>query len=265
MHTTYTRHEMPAFMQIQFAFTGAVRDPQNGTLPAGVTARRMAVYQELIFNNIDESLRSAFPVLREISSERRWRGLIRDFLIEHRARTPLFPELPREFLRYLEQVRTPRDDDFPFMVELAHYEWAELALGISEEAISDAGISRKVLPLDGIPQLSPLIWLCQYRYPVHRIAPGFMPKKPGAEPTYLLIYRDRNDEVGFMELNRVTAGLLQRLQQNSDKSAETVLLELARELHHPNPATVIHGGEVILQEFLARDIILGTRQRGETP
>lgn len=260
MHAAHKRAELPAFMHTQYAFAGAVRDPANAPLPDGVAPRRMAVYQELIYNNIDDFLSNAFPVLRRISSDARWHGLMRDFLVEHRARTPLFPEMPREFLHYLEQVRTPREGDFPFMLELAHYEWAELALGISEETIDERDIERATPLLQGVPQLTPLHWLCSYRYPVHRIGPDFIPDEADGEPTHLLVYRDRRDEVGFMVLNPVTAQLVQQLKLNRDVSGEQLLRGMAEAMQHPNPETVVRGGEAILQDMLVRDVILGCRR-----
>ena len=57
---------------------------------------------------------------------------MRAFYRDHRCQTPLFPEIAREFLRFLEARairRTPRRP--PFLRELAHYEWVELALQIA--------------------------------------------------------------------------------------------------------------------------------------
>lgn len=259
MQTASNRHDIPAFMQTQLAFTAAVRDPDNRHAPEDVPSRRMAVYQELVYNNIDDALSSVFPVLRKISSDKRWHGLMRDFLVEHRAKTPLFTELAQEFIRYLEHVRSPRKEDYPFMLELAHYEWAELALGISEVNIDEAEIQHDEELLDGVPVLSPLAWLCSYHYPVHRIGPEFIPEEPGESLTWMLVYRDRNDRVGFMELNPVTAQLLQRMKENRHKSGKMLLEEIATALQHPNPKAVILGGAEILHDLQARDIILGSR------
>lgn len=259
MYASKSRPEMPGFIQTQFAFAGAVRDPQNGLPPSDIEPRRMALYQELIYTNIEDFLSNAFPVLRRISSDNNWHALVRDFIVEHRATTPLFPEMPREFLAYLENERGMREHDFPFMLELAHYEWAELALGISEESIEAHPVDDTPSLLQDIPVISPLVWLCSYRYPVHRIGPDFIPEQPGEILTHLMVYRDRNDEVGFMELNPVTSQLLQQLQQQNEKSGEQLLHEIADAIQHPNPDTVITGGLQIMQDLLQRGIILGTR------
>lgn len=262
MHAADLPPELPGFMQTQFAFAAAVRDPDNAPPPSGVAAQRLAVYQELVFNNIEEFLANAFPVLRRISDKAYWHALVRAFIVEHRARTPLFPELPREFVDYLAQTRSPRKEDYPFLPELAHYEWTELAVGISELAIDENTIPKESSLLHGIPLISPLIRLCHYRFPVHRIGPAFLPTKADDTPTHLLVYRNRQDKVGFLELNPITARLVKQLETNHTHTAEVLLGRIAAEIRHPNPATVLQGGKRILEELRRRDVILGVKPEG---
>jgi hypothetical protein len=114
----------------QFALTRHLRDPQASPAPEGFEDRRLAVYRELLFNNIEGLLSGNFPVIRKLLGDERWKALIRDFYRDYRCHTPLFPEIAREFLRYLEA----RAEDGlagrepSFLQELAHYEWVELAL-----------------------------------------------------------------------------------------------------------------------------------------
>lgn len=260
MHAASTTPEMPGFVQTQFAFAAAVRDPQHAPSPVDVPADRLAIYQELVFNNIEEFLSNAFPVLRRISSQKQWHTLVRDFIVEYRARTPLFPEMPREFLDYLIGTRVPREGDFPFLLELAHYEWTELAVAISEAENDKAEIDPNGSLLHGIPVLSAQLRLCTYRFPVHRISPTFIPALPDAASTHLLVYRDREDAVQFLELNPATARLLQRLEANTTENGESLLKRMATELKHPNPKTVIAGGVQILAALRAKEVILGSRR-----
>ena len=259
MHAINSTPELPGFMQTQFAFASAIRDPQHAKAPADVPPRRLAVYQELIYTNIEDFISNAFPVLRRITSDDNWHALVRDFIIEHRATTPLFPHMPSEFIVYLEKVRGIRENDFPFMLELVHYEWAELALSISDINIGERNIDRNGSLLENTPVLSPLIALHSYRYPVHRISPELIPEQPSEQPNWLLVYRDRNDEVGFLELNPVSAELIQRLQQETEQTGEQLLRDMAQTMQHPNPDTVIAGGMQVMQQLQQRDVILGTR------
>jgi len=120
------------FKQVQRTFAGHIRDPQSVPRLSDVEDRRMAIYRDLFFNNVESFLANSYPVIRKLLGKQQWHTLIRDFLIQHRARTPLFSELPRELLQYLEQ-HAEEDPQRPFLLELAHYEWVELALSIAVE------------------------------------------------------------------------------------------------------------------------------------
>lgn len=254
-----TRAERPPFMRLQYAFAAHVRDPARNPPPPGIEARRMAVYRESFYNNIDGFLARSFPVLRRITPDEAWHALVRDYFARHRAHTPLFHEIPNEFLAYLRHERGTRAGDPPFLLELAHYEWVELVLSLSEQDIDWSGVDPQGDLLEGVPVRSPLVRPLSYAFPVHRIGPRYLPDTPGAEPTRLIVYRDRRDEIGFLEINAASARLLELLDQNPHLTGRSVLQRIARELNHPAPDTVLRGGLDTLRELLRRDIVLGAR------
>lgn len=245
-------------IKLQESFAAHIRSPQAVPAPADVEDRRMEIYRNLFFNNVRSLLAWNFPVLRKIHGADRWSRLVRDFYVEHRARTPLFPELPREFLQYLQDHRRDREGDPPFMLELAHYEWVEGALGMDAAEIDDTPADAGGDLLTGVPVLSPLAWPLSYRFPVHRIGPGNQPQEPPEQATHLLVYRNRADEVKFMELNAVSALLLQMLKEDRALTGREILADIAKQLRHPKPEVVMQGGSQLLADFRQRDVILGT-------
>lgn len=218
----------------------------------------MAVYRELFYNNVEDFIATTYPVLKELLGEDAWHSLVRDYFAIHRARTPLFMQMPREFLVYLEQERDPQPDDFPFMLELAHYEWVELDLATSDKLVVMDHIDANGDLLTGIPVVSPLARILTYSYAVHRIGTEYIPTEEDREETYLVVLRDRNDDVQFIEINRVTAALLIRLQEEKC-SAKNILIDIGKELNHPDPAQLLEFGQSILNDMHARGVILGTR------
>jgi hypothetical protein len=250
--------EGPDFQQTQYRFAAHLRDPARNPAPAEIEDRRMAIYRELFFNNVAQLLGRTFPVLRSILGADRWARLMRDYYSLHRSATPLFLEMPREFLSYLETERGDVDGDPPFMLELAHYEWVELALSIDERAPDPAAADAGGDLLEGRPVLNPVHRSLAYRFPVHRLSPGYTPAEAPAEPTRLLVYRDLDDEVGFVEINVVTARLLELLADEAIATGRAALVRIAAELNHPQPATVIEGGRTILEDLRNRQVVLGT-------
>lgn len=249
----------PAFQRVQYRFAAHLRDPARHRAPAGIEARRMKIYAELFYNNVEGFLANAFPVLRRITPDVQWHALAREFYARHESREPLFHRIAGEFVQWL-QRRRARRGDWPFLAELAHYEWAELALGVSADDAAAMRADPKGDLLSGAPVVSPLAWSLRYRYPVHRIGPGFLPGEPPAQPTHLIVWRNRQDEVKFMEANAVTARLLELLGRRG-ATGRAALARIARELKHPQPEAVVAQGAAILAGLRERDIILGTDRR----
>lgn len=245
--------------QQQMAFAAHIRDPSNSPAPIDVEDRRMQIYRDLFFNNISKYLASNFPVLRKIHGEEAWKKLAREFYTEHRAHTPLFPEIPKEFLRYVQEQRVDRVGDPPFLLELAHYEWVELALTLDTHELDEIAADAEGDLLQGVPLLSPLAWPLAYRFPVHRISPDFQPQSPPDAATRLLAYRERSDQVKFMEINAVTWLLVEKLQ-TGELSGEEILRSVAAEIGRADAGVLEHGHK-ILQDLRQRDVILGTRSR----
>jgi len=241
---------------LQRAFASHVRDPAHAPAPDGIEPRRMAVYTELFFNNVESLLSANFPVIRSLYGDDAWREFVRAFYRDHHCHTPLFTDLARELMRYLET----RDDasDPPFLAELAHYEWSELALAIDEAEIAHVAHDRNGDIVDGIPVVSPLARVLAYRFPVHRIRPDYRPDEAPAQPTLILLVRDRSDEIRFLEIDALTALLFERLQANTTATGRAVLDALLVELGRADDA-VRASGLAILNLLRDRDALLGTR------
>jgi len=244
---------------LQRRFAAHLRDPATAPAPEGIEDRRLQVYRELFFDNISASLAGTFPVLHAILGTERWTRLARDFYRDHRCHTPLFLEIPLEFVGYLGEERGARPDDPPFLYELAHYEWVELALAVDEHELATVAADPSGDLLDGVPVLSPLAWPLAYRFPVHRLGPDHQPADPPDEPSFYIARRDRRDEVGVIQVNAVTLRLVERLQQNPELTGRTHLEALADELPQLEREVVLSGGEAALREMLEADVILGVR------
>lgn len=250
------RVRLKPFQEAQYRFAAHLRDPNRHPAPEGIEARRMKIYSELFYNNVQSFLANGFPVLRRITDDARWHAMARDFFSRHRSKTPLFHRVAEEFLDYLEHERGAVDGDPPFLLELAHYEWVELALSVSNAHMPQADPNGDLLL--GIPVLSPLAWPLSYEYAVQRIGPDFIPEAPEPQPVHLVVWRNVKDEVKFMEANPVTARLLQ-LASRRRSTGRSMLKRIARELQHPDPGAVVAEGATLLAGLRARGILLGTR------
>ncbi|MBU3695468.1 DUF2063 domain-containing protein [Dechloromonas sp.] len=241
-----------AFQQFQRDFGRHLRNPHHAPRPAGLPARRVAAYNELLFNNICGFLDACFPVCRELLGESRWRRLNRTFYRDWPLHTPWFREIPREFVRYLADadIATARPR---WLAELAHYEWAELAVDIMDAPLPEHDPTGDLML--GRPVLNPARLDLSYNWPVHRIGTDYRPQRPQA--TQLVVYRDADLAVQFTEINPVTAHLLALLVPGQ-LTGEAALTQIATALQHPDPAQVLAFGRDLLNDLHRQGIILGS-------
>ena len=252
-------NNLPGFLETQLAFTAHVRNPDAHPRPTDVEPRRMQIYLDLIFNNIESFLASGFPIAKRVLDGDRWRALVRRFVHQHASSSPYFLEVTQEFLTFLDDCD---DDDVPdFLLELCHYEWVELALSTSEVEIPREGIDPSGDLLSEVVVVSPLIWCLSYRYPVHQIGKSFMPDQPPESPTQLVVYRRADDQVKFLSVNAVTIRLVSLLEQELTGSAalDDLIRELASESAQMDEKTVYDQGIATLEKLREAEILLGTR------
>lgn len=242
---------MKSFQETQLAFARHMRAPSQYPAPAGMEDRRMGIYRDLVYNNIESLIAGVFPVLRSLLDGSHWHKIVRDFIHRHECKTPYFLEISEEFLHFLVQERGLQEDDPVFLLELAHYEWIELALDVSEDTIPEIG----TLPADlmtACPHVSSLVANLSYQYPVHKICLHYQPQS--AIPTQLLVYRNRADKVCFMEASPLTQKLLALLQSRPQTLAEALLVIVA-ELQLVHSAGLMSSAQNIISEFHKLGII----------
>jgi hypothetical protein len=242
-----------SFQLTQTQFAAYIRNPRHSPLPSNVQPERMAMYRELFFNNVESFLSTGFPVLRKILTDAQWQELVEDFFSRHQSQSPYFSEISEEFLAFLQNERN-NPADYPFLLELAHYEWVEMALSISTESVPpfteyiDDFLGQKLM-------LSPLAWLLAYQYPVHEISPDFLPTQPPEQPTFLCVYRSWDDEVRFMQLAAMTFRLLQLIDETPELTVEAYLEKMMDEAKQIAPEVIVSNGLETLQKLFSKSII----------
>ncbi len=252
--------DRPDFQEKQYAFAAHIRDPHNVPAPEGIEDRRMAIYRNLFFNNLKSLLATFYPVLRKLHDDDHWNRFIRQFMRAYRAQTPYFLQMPEEFLSFLRDEYKPEDDDYPFLVELAHYEYSDLALRVSDTVNDMDGIDPDGDLLANVPVKSELADMHAYQYPVHRISTDYQPEEPSSEPVFITMYRKSDDKVGYLEMNPITAGLLNAIAENeAGRNGEELLREFAASINFPDVDAFISHGAAALEEMRTLEILTGTR------
>lgn len=250
-----------AFQQLQLDFSAHIRDPDNVLKPEGIEDRRMGIYRELFFNNIRGFIENGFPVLYAHYSEEGWVKLVRGFFANHHSQSPWFVDISKEFVEYLQQEHAVAENDPPYLFELAHYEWAEVALMVDQEEIDWSGVDKRGDLLTQVLILSPTAYCLAYQWPVDRISATYQPTIQPEQPSFIIIYRNQLEQIKNLSVDPVTARVMELLQGNDQLTGRQVLIQLATEMQHPDIEAAVVSGESILKRLLSEDIILGTKER----
>ncbi|ESS66716.1 hypothetical protein MGMO_177c00070 [Methyloglobulus morosus KoM1] len=254
----------PEFFGYQRKFVDYLRDPVETEALAAILPARISVYAKLMYNKIEGSLDACFPVCRELLESDRWQQLVKLFIKEHCCESPLYRDIPDEFINYL--LNETPDMALPaFFSELAHFEWMELVL----ETAQNNPIAAKPAASDllaTIPVLNPVMHLLHYHYPVQTIMPSdenwtywkeWETVNYKEESAHLIGLRDEQYGVHFIETNPATLRLIELLQDNF-RTGEQAATQLALELRHSDHVQFLTFCRDILNNLKQQQIIVGT-------
>lgn len=241
-----------SFQATQNAFMQHIRDPENNAFP-DIEDRRLAIYRELFFNNVEGFVSSAFPVLHSLYSEDDWLVLVRNFFSQHDCKSPYFLQISEEFMAFLSNEYQRTDADPEYMLELAHYEWVELALSIADQDPNEGQIDDiQTQPM----YFSSLAWRVSYAYPVQFASSDNPHLNVMDEGNHLVIYRDNDDEIQFVAINGITAHLLQQIESNAGISFASLLEVMQSVLPQVEAAVLESGLETTLLDLAEKGVLV---------
>lgn len=243
---------MDDFQALQRQWTNWLRQPNAIKMPVNIEPRRLNIYRELFFNNVSSFVENAFPVLQQCLPEACWQQLLLDFFAEHHCQSPYFYDIAKEFLAFLPTKNL--EQDYPWLIELAHFEWVELAADIADDSLPSYQAGDL---LTAIPVVNPFVWPLIYQWPVHT----FSQTKPNIKPTEvtcLIVVRNQFDEVNVIESNPLTAFLIEKMQMNTNLTGQQLLQQVAIETNFDS-AQLLRAGADILQILSVSEVILGVK------
>lgn len=248
-----------SFIDIQNEFMAHIRQPNTNPCPADVEDRRMAIYRELFFNNINGFVSSAFPVLKTLYTEQQWQLCVREFFSEHDCQSPYFLDIAEEFITYLMTSYVPKECDPVFMLALAHYEWIELDVSVTQADLNESELVTNQLTQSPL-YLSKTARNLSYEFPVQHISEAFQPQQPSEQPHYFVVYRDKDDEVQFLSTNAMTAMLLSIIDNNAGSTFAHVCQQVSENAPQFSLEQITQGALSTLTAMAQRQILVTKNQ-----
>lgn len=214
--------------------------------------RATTIYQELIFNNVKGFLDKCFPICQSIIGEDQWLALCQKFFKEYHLSSPYFIEINQSFVDFLSQQTLSLLNLPPFFAELAHYEWVELYVDTCTDHTQN--FSSQDMTTQGHLILAPSVQNLHYHWPVHCISVDNLDTPP--KDTYLLVFRDKNHRVSFIELGVLSHALLAFLQETPCKNPSELLDKFLDAIQQNHNEELRQATASTLQGFLQQHIII---------
>lgn len=252
---------MTDFKSIQKQWAQWLRNSEAAPQP-DADQRRLAVYRRLVHNNIESFIERGFPVLESVLADHQWQQLMADFIANHHAKGPLFSDIGREFVSYLQSLSNSNLPDY--VLPLARYERMELDALYCETACVPPVCEGDFTAWHWSVNPS-LVWH-EFNYPVHTIRADNLPQEPLAQTMFLAVYRvdtdpkeskelHPNSHVKFMQLNAVTMLLIDVLQQQPQLSITELTEYLAEQLPQFTRQQLLQGLEVTIPDLYQRAML----------
>jgi len=224
------------FQKQQLAFTHWIRHSDSAPLPNHVSALRMQIYRDLIFNNISSFIEHTYPVTQALLPSDIWMNLIDLFFKHGQCDSPYYYDISMHFKDFVDLKSTELfqnlHQDYPWLRELMQYEWMELYVDMAEVIWHDDH-SSEMTDMD-IQQListhsfalKTTCWILAYQHPVHTWSTTTTLADIQPIPTCLLIYRNQSDEIQIHQLHPLWAFFMETIQSQEVTHFSTLTLQL---------------------------------------
>lgn len=175
------------------------------------TIKRIAVYRDLVKSSFSSLISNIYPHTKRFFNKK-WNELLSKYIETYPPSSPILNKAAEHLPKYLSK-RKDILKKYPFIGELAHYEWLEVEIyeRDGETAKRRRGGKNKGLILNPIHEI------CKFEYPIPEIIERLVDKrkigKITKQPTNVLIYRDpKTLQVRFIELSDGALTYLQLLE-----------------------------------------------------
>lgn len=255
---------LPEFQRLQYAFTAHLRDPEAAPAPAGMAPKRLAMYRDLLMNNVIHFVDITFPIAKAQLGEDLWRRLTHRFFADFHCTSPFFYDISLHFREFTQRLDWPELLALPWLESLLHYEWMELVADTDERPMA-AGIDTHAFDAalsthpDPHFQLAGPAWALAYQWRVHEWREDTDLSAVKHESVCLMALRadDAALSLRVHEITPLAAFLLDALTQAEAPLARSELIaRVCRAMPQANTSDIAAMTQSVLRDLIAHGLRL---------
>lgn len=241
---------------IQLELVEYCRMNNDGNI-AGTRQDRLHNYRRLIYTIYWEALADAYPIAKSILKEEDWNSLVDDFISNNSCQEPQLFRMPLALIDFVAKNNYSEKLNLPYLIDLLRFEWVEIEVhamkDVPEELFNITGDLSS-----GKCVINPYLRIVKLEYPIHKLKTDDITLLKGSY--FLLVYRQDNGTVQYLELNAFTANLIEQLCQNSlemtlQEIIDVIFLNVSPELKQ----TIYKEMEKFCTSLHELGVILGTK------
>ncbi len=220
--------------------------------------RRLGLYRQLVRHNVIDVIGVMLERTKariETRAPGSFGRAVDGFLAEQGPKTPHLRDVPGEFLAWA-APKWRADASLPtWLVDYAELELVEFTIGVAPRPAPEGELLD--VTADRVLVFAHPRRLVSFAFAVHEIATDDVAGGPAARPVELLVYRDGEHRVRFLELSPLAAAILARLFDGL--SLKDAMIDACRADAHVLDDSVLAGAAQLLADLGERGVLLGAR------
>jgi len=174
----------------------------------GVNEKNIKHYRRLVFNNVYDSITSAYPITKKLFGKKKWKKVVNRFFSSQKIQSPQIWYMPKEFKDYVISNENKLLNKYAFLEDLLQFEWLEIEVFMMPDE------TIEYLTETNLYYLNPEIRLIKTKYPIHlKKAKNITEEDKGN----YFISLHRNKETGAVEFTNLSIPFVDVLENLMEK------------------------------------------------
>lgn len=181
--------------------------------------KKLEIYRTLVKNTLYDILNKIYPYTKNFL-KKGWNELLSRYIEDYPPKSPILNKVAEHFPEFLSRQKNIVKK-YPFISELAKYEWLEVEI-YERDGPSQSGGARRARRRTGEKRrliLNPVHEICHFQYHIPEIVQEFQKhkklRKVIKKPTNVLIYRDPEKlNVRIFELSEASSIFIELMNQD---------------------------------------------------
>lgn len=216
---------------------------------------RFLIYRKLVHNRLRAATRESIPRCAARRGKDAFIGDFAAFMAERACSSPYLRDIPAEFVDWV-VTRWRADSELPrYLGDLARHELLEG--DVRNDPDGGEAPTGKAIALDAALLFDGSSRLMRYDFAVHKLPFATDDRSdPPEQSTHLLVYRDAEVKVRYLELTPWAAAVMDRLLAHGD-AVQPGLLAAAASLDEPLDDDKLAKAATLFADLADRSVLLG--------